>query len=98
MTKTYTTGSRSGISLYDFTIDRPGIYELSASYPSWQEQKPEIVLSIFQGSFVDATLGDITRIVLGGIAIVFGLFAAGVAIITITYLKRRKAKKARLSK
>ena len=89
--KTYSIGSRSGIGIFDFTIDRPGIYEISMLYPTWQEQKPEIVLSIFQGSFVNAILGEISRMAI----VVFGLFAAGVAIIIITYLKRRKAKKTR---
>jgi hypothetical protein len=89
--KTYSSGSRSGIGIFDFTVDRPGIYEISTLYHPLQEQKPEIVLSIFQGSFVNAILGEIGRIA----AIVFGLFAAGVAIIIITYLKRRKAKKTR---
>ena len=31
---TYTIGGRSGIGLFDFSIDKPGIYEISASYPA----------------------------------------------------------------
>lgn len=38
MNSTYTVGSRSGIGLFDFTVDKPGIYELSASYPAVQGQ------------------------------------------------------------
>ena len=47
---TYTIGGRSGIGLFDFSIDKPGIYEISASYPATngqqEEQTQEIVLAV----------------------------------------------------
>lgn len=92
MSFSYTLGGRAGISLFDFTVDRPGIYEIAASYPS-SIQGPQIILAIFQGSSVDKMFGDIMGIALRGFALVFIPFAAGVAIIVITFLKRRKAKR-----
>lgn len=94
MGTSYTVGGRSGVSLFDFTIDKPGTYELAASYPS-SIQGPQIVLAIFQTSSVDKMIGSIMGTVFGGLAIVFVPFAAGIAIIVITFLKRRKAKRAR---
>jgi len=95
VTSTYTIGSRSGIGLFDFVIDQPGAYELSASYPAvlgqQQEQGPEIVLAIIHGSAVEKLFGSIMGTVAGALAIVFIPFVAGVAIIIITFIKRRKA-------
>jgi len=96
VTSTYTIGSRSGIGLFDFVIDQPGAYELSASYPAvlgqQQEQGPEIVLAIIHGSAVEKLFGSIMGTVAGALAIVFIPFVAGVAIIIITFIKRRKAR------
>jgi hypothetical protein len=93
--RTYTIGSRSGIGLFDFAIDQPGAYELSASYPAvqgqQQEQSPEIVLAVIHGSAVEKLFGSIMGTVAGALAIVFIPFVVGVAIIIITFIKRRKA-------
>jgi len=92
--RTYTIGSRSGIGLFDFAIDQPGTYELSSSYPAdqgQQEQSPEIVLAVIHGSAVEKLFGSIMGTVAGALAIVFIPFVAGVAIIIITFIKRRKA-------
>ena len=93
--RTYTIGSRSGIGLFDFAIDQPGTYELSASYPAiqgqQQEQSPEIVLAVIHSSAVEKLFGSIMGTVAGTLAIVFIPFAVGVAIIIITFIKRRKA-------
>ncbi len=93
MSSSYSMGGRSGVSLFDFTIDRPGTYEIAASYPS-SIQGPQIVLAIFPGSFVDRIFGDISDIAIRGFVMIFVPFAAGIAIIVVTYLKRRKAKRA----
>ena len=93
----YTIGGRSGIGLFDFDINEPGIYELSASCPAVQEQqqeeqRQEIVLAVIHGSVVEKVFGSIMGTVAGAMAIVFVPFAIGVAIIIITFLKRRKVR------
>jgi hypothetical protein len=92
MSSSYTIGGRSGVSLFDFTIDRRGTYEIAASYPS-SIQGPHIVLAVFHASSIDKMFADIMGTALKGFALVFIPFAAGVAIIIVTFLKRRKAKK-----
>jgi hypothetical protein len=93
----YTIGGRSGIGLFSFIIDQPGVYELSASYPASvqgqqeQGQSPKIVLAVFHGSAIEKLFGNIMGTVGGVLAIAFVPFAVGVAIIVITFLKRRKA-------
>lgn len=95
---TYTIGGRSGIGLFDFDIDEPGIYVLSASYLPTQgqgqeeEQGQEIVLAVFHSSAIEKLFGSIMGTVGGAMAIVFVPFVVGVAIIVITFIKRRKAR------
>jgi hypothetical protein len=94
MNSTYTIGGRSGIGLFDFVIDQPGVYELSGSYPAsiqgqQQEQGPEIVLAIFHSSAIEKVFGSIMGTIGGVLAIAFVPFAVGVAIIVITFLKRQ---------
>lgn len=93
---TYTIEGRSGIALFDFVIDQPGVYELSASYPvalqgQQQEQRPEIVLAVFHGKSLEELFGSIMGTVGGVLAIASVPFAVGIAIIVITFLKRRRA-------
>lgn len=92
----YSIGSRSGIGLFDFVITEPGIFELSASYPAVQgqqeEQRQEIVLAIIHSSVIESIFGSIMGTVTGTMVIVFVPFAVGIAIIAITFLKRRKAR------
>ena len=92
----YSIGSRSGIGLFDFDIDEPGIYELSASYPAVQgqqeEQRQEIVLAVIHSNVIGRIFGSIMGTVAGAMVIVFVPFAVGIAVIVITFLKRRKAR------
>lgn len=89
MSSTYSIGGRSGIGLFDFSIDKPGTFELSAFYPSGeQSSSKDIVLAVIHG-FVDKLMGTI----LIALAIFFGSAAAAIAIIVTTFLKRRKAKR-----
>jgi len=81
----YSVGGRSGYSVFDFKIDRPGIYEISAQYPEGQEG-PEVVLAVGQGF----TMRVLTT-VFGGLAIVFGSIGLSVAIAVYTAVKRHKA-------
>jgi len=87
MNSTYSLGSRSGVSVFDFQIERPGAYELSAQYSEGREG-PEVVLAIGQG-FAE----DIFKTVFGALGILFGSIGLAVAIIVITLIKRDKAKK-----
>ena len=93
---TYTIGGRSGIGLFDFAIDKPAIYELSASYPVAKgqqvEQTQDIVLAVIHSSVMEHIFGSIMGTVAGAMAIVFVPFAGGVASIIIIFLKRRKAR------
>lgn len=84
---TYSLGGRKGVSVLEFNIDQPGIYEFSASYPEGQEG-PEVVLAMGQG-FLKNLMGTI----FGGLAIFFGSGAIAAAIMVVTFLKRQKAKK-----
>ncbi|MFC1552294.1 hypothetical protein ACFL6P_06970 [Candidatus Latescibacterota bacterium] len=78
-------GSRSGVSAFNFLVDSPGIYVLSAQYTPGKEG-PEGILSIGHGF-----LKQIFEIVLGCLGIGFGTLGAAVAIAVPTFLKRRRA-------
>jgi hypothetical protein len=84
---TYSMGGRSGKAVFDFTIDRPGAYELAAHYPEGEEG-PEVVLAVGQGF-----TGRILVTVFGALGIVFGSMALAVAIAVITAVKRHNAAK-----
>jgi hypothetical protein len=84
---TYSFGGRKGVSVLEFNIDQPGIYEFSASYPKGQGG-PEVVLAMGRG-FMRKLIGTI----FGGLAIFFGSGAIAIAIIVATLLKRQKARK-----
>ena len=90
--RTYAIGSRSGVGLFDFVIDQPGTYELSASYPGQQEEGQEIVLAIIHTSVIEKIFSSIMGTVTSAIAIMFIPFVVGVTIIIITFIKRRKAR------
>jgi hypothetical protein len=83
----YSLGSRSGVSVFDFQIERPGTYELSAEY-SRDQEGPEVVLAVGRG-FAEG----IFRTVAQGLGILFGSIALGVGIIVVTLVKRDKARK-----
>ena len=82
----YSYGSHAGVSLFDFTIDQPGVYEISGGYAATGEG-PQVVLAIGQG-FVTAIL----LTVFGCLAIVFGCIGLSVAIAAYTAVKRQKAR------
>jgi hypothetical protein len=76
----YSVGGRQGVSIFAFTIDRPGRYRLTTSLTNGQA-----VLAIGQGM-----LGAIFKLVSGTIAIVFaGLAIAGI-IVGLTIWQRSK--------
>jgi hypothetical protein len=87
MNTTYEFGGRSGRSVFEFTIDQPGIYAFTASYPQ-EKQGPEVVLAVGK----DVTTG-IFATVLGGLAVFFGSIGAALAILLVTLIKRSNKKK-----
>jgi hypothetical protein len=83
----YAFGSYAGRSLFDFEIDAPGTYELSASYADGRDQ-PRTVLAVGRG-FV----GDLLTTVL--LSLVAAFTGAGLAttLAVVVFLKRRKVLK-----
>ena len=79
---TYEFGNRSGRSVFDFRIERPGVYTLSASYPQGK-QGPEVVLAVGKG----ITAGILVAVI-GGLASFFGSIAIALAITLVTLIKR----------
>ncbi|MFB3922884.1 MAG: hypothetical protein ACE145_14260 [Terriglobia bacterium] len=82
----YSYGSRAGVSLFDFEIDRPGIYEISGGYEDTGEGPP-VVLAIGQG-----IVREILFTVFGGLAIVFGCSGLAVVIGVYTAVMRQRAR------
>jgi hypothetical protein len=84
---TYEFGGHAGRAIFDFTIDQPGIYTLTAAYPEGR-QGPEIVLAVGE----DSTIGLFTTI-FTGFAIAFGTIGVSLAITLVTLIKRSNKKK-----
>jgi hypothetical protein len=86
MNSSYVLNGRSGRSIFDFRIDQPGVYALSATYPQGQ-QGPEIVLAVGK----DFTAGLFLTI-LRAFALFFGSIGIAVAIMVVTLVRRIKNK------
>ena len=84
----YTLGNRAGRSVLEFNIDRPGLYQVSATYPDVGDGQ-RVVLAVGQG-----VAGIITATVIGGLAAIFGSILLAGMIALVIFVKRRKAKKA----
>jgi hypothetical protein len=84
----YTLPGHSGVSLLTFDIDTPGSYILSAGYAD--KNGPETVLAVGQG-FIRRLFGLIG----GTIAIAFAGLGSTIAIASVTYVKRRRAREAK---
>ena len=84
---TYELRGRSGRAVLTFEVDRPGAYRLSADYPAGGG--PETVLAVGRG------LGTrIAMTVAGAIAVGIGSFLLAVAIVVVTFIRRRRAAQA----
>lgn len=85
---TYSVSDRAGVSVLAFSIDRPGTYELSASYPPGRSG-PEVVLAVGQG----VGRGILTSIgsMFGAGALFCGMGVLAIVIAAITLVKRRQA-------
>ena len=85
--ETYEFGGRAGRSVWEFTIDKPGLYLLSASYPEGR-QGPEVVLAVGKDF-----MANLFKTIASAMALMFGTMAATVAIVVVTLVKRNKCKK-----
>ncbi|MGO8917215.1 MAG: hypothetical protein ACLQJR_15015 [Stellaceae bacterium] len=84
----YEIAGHAGVSVADFDIDEPGTYTFVSAYN--RRNGPEAVLAVGQG-----VIGRIFALVLGTIAIAFAGVGSGIAIASITYVKRRRATEAK---
>jgi hypothetical protein len=84
---TYQFDGRSGHSVFDFRIDRPGVYELTSDYPEGRGG-PEIVLAVGSGVTEGLAIA-----VVGGLGSLFGAFILAAVIVLITAVKRHNAYK-----
>jgi hypothetical protein len=85
MTSNYTIGSRSGTSIYAFTLDQPGRYRLAANLASGRGD-PKAVLAIEQGTF-----SALLSTVFVTIAIALGSLGVAGAIVFAVLWQRSKA-------
>jgi hypothetical protein len=83
----YALAGHQGVSVLAFDIDTPGDYRLTAAYEL--KNGPETVLAVAQGF-----IGRVFALILGTIAIAFVTVGTGVAIASVTYVKRRRAREA----
>ncbi|HUT29446.1 MAG TPA: hypothetical protein VMX13_06620 [Sedimentisphaerales bacterium] len=83
----YKFGKREGVSVFRFTIGRPGTYVLMAHYPEGA-QTPRIVLAIRRRVLETLLVPAALFVSIASVAV---LVAAGV--FWVTFFKRRKAKK-----
>ena len=81
----YSFGGRSGRSIFVFTVERPGPYEIQAYYAEGHFG-PEVILAVG----TDVTMKLIGTI-FGGIAIMFVSVILAAVIAIVTFVKRRKA-------
>jgi hypothetical protein len=84
----YELTGHKGVSVLAFDIDAPGNYRLKAAYEVGNG--PETVLAVGQGF-----IGRLFTLILGTIGIAFVTAGGGVAIASVTYVKRRRARETR---
>ncbi len=80
---TYSFGSRSGRSIMAFQVERPGIYQLNASYSS--RKGPEVILAVGHG-FAESIFSSIAI----SLAALFGSIAIAAVVVFTTYTRRKK--------
>jgi uncharacterized membrane protein len=87
MKSSYSIGNRSGVSVFDFAIEKPGTYEITSWYTEGQTG-PEVVITVGQGF-----AANLLMTVFGGIGICVGALVITLVIIIVTFVKRQKSKK-----
>jgi len=80
---TFSLGDRTGESIRAFKIDKPGVYEISASYASG-DRSPEVVLSVGKGFSDGSKMWNNAMLYLASIIL-------GMGVIMLTFFKRQKA-------
>ncbi|MCX6677226.1 MAG: hypothetical protein NTU95_04690 [Methanothrix sp.] len=80
---TFSLGDRTGESIRAFKIDKPGVYEISASYASG-DSSPEVVLAVGKGFSDESKIWNNAMLYLASIIL-------GVGVILLTFIKRQKA-------
>ena len=88
MKSSYSIGGRSGVSVFDFEIERPGVYELTSWYSEGQAG-PEVVITVGQGFSANLLIT-----VFGGVGICFGASVIAFIITIMTFIKRQRSKRA----
>jgi hypothetical protein len=85
--------------ILEFTIDEPGTYTLSCALLEEEPgpaAEPEFIMTIWQGAFIEefyGLAGEMSRAMLGGLAVLIGSIAAAVAIAVVITVKREQSKK-----
>lgn len=78
----YEIGSRAGVSMFEFHIDEPGTYVLTAWYEDGST-RPSVVLAVGRSNFL--------RVFLPAVPLGFVGFLIGVLLLVSVFVKRRKA-------
>ena len=81
---TYSVGGRFGHSIIAFRVERPGIYQINASYPSGKG--PEVVLAVGHG-FAESIFSSVAI----ALAALFGSMVMAAVVVFVTYTRRKKA-------
>ncbi len=81
----YSLSGREGRSLFDFTIDEPGEYEITGLYESGAGE--EVVLAFGKGF-----AGSLTKTILSSIGMLFASFGLAIGVFIYVFTKRRKQK------
>jgi hypothetical protein len=81
---TYSFGGRSGRSIMTFRVERSGIYQINASYPSGKG--PEVVLAMGHG-FAESIFSSVAI----ALAALFGSMVMAAVVVFVTYTRRKKA-------
>jgi len=81
---TYSFGGRTGRSIMAFQVERPGIYQINATYPSGEG--PKVVLAVGRG-FAEGIFSSVVI----ALAALFGSIAMAAVVVFVTYTKRKKA-------
>jgi hypothetical protein len=85
--KTYSVGGRSGVGVFEFDIEKPGVYELTVTCREGGDG-PKAVLAIARG-FV----GRLLRIIFTAIAILMVSLGLGTFLVVRTAVKRSRARR-----
>lgn len=84
---TYSFERRAGRSLFDFNIDKPGVYQFKTRYAKGQ-QGEEVAMAVGQG-----VPGVIMKTVFMGLSIAFATLGLTFVIVLVTAIKRHNAAK-----